>query len=231
MATESATVSVSILKLHHGYYRWAIERESAYRFVRLWSRLGSSKLIETDKITLTNVLWATAAMERSYRTLEINVDRAAMARDEGVPPVMALMSGPYGRQSLDYALGQSLWLDLADVLVWYRAVVDRLRHLRAAVRKGRITLSVPELEQELSTANARVISEFGGKRVRDLADTLLHNSWHPTTPDMAFPLHWRQIDGRSAVAFTEDGDAMESLFTVTKEAIAQVESLINRIVP
>src|SRR5215213_8437121 len=173
MATESATVSVSTLKLRHGYYRWAIERESAYRFVRLWSRLGSSRLIETDKITLTNVLWAIAAMERSYRTLEINVDRASMARDGGVPPVMALMSGPYP-ESLDYALGQSLWLGLADVLVWYRAVVDRLGHLKAAVRKARIPLSLPELGQELSTANARVISEFGGKRVCNLADNLLH---------------------------------------------------------
>ena len=117
------------------------------------------------------------------------------------------------------------------MLVWYRAFVDRLGHVRTAVRKGRITLSLPELEQELSTANARVIIEFGSERVRNLADTLLHNSWHPTTPDIAFPLYWRQIDGRSVVAFTEEGDVMESLFTVTKEAIAQVESLINRIVP
>lgn len=111
MATDSTTVSVSTLQHHHGIYRWAIERESAYRFVRLWSRVGSSKLNEPDKILITNVLWAIAAMERSYRTLEINVDRVAIARDEGVPPAMAFMSGPYGHQSLDYALGQSLWLD------------------------------------------------------------------------------------------------------------------------
>lgn len=229
MATDSTTVSVSTLEHHHGIYRWVIERESAYRFVKLWSRLGSSELVEADKIILTNVLWAVASMERSYRALENNVKRAELARNEGVPPVMALMSGPYGHQSLDYALGQSLWLDLADVLVWYRAVVDRLRRLKTAVRKKRIPLSLPELEQELSTANVRVISEFGGKRVRDLADTLLHESWHPTTPDAGFDLYWREIDGRSVVAFTEEGDVMDSLFTVTKEAIEQVESLINRI--
>ncbi len=227
---ESNTVSVSTLQLHHGYYRWAIERESAFRFVRLWHRLGSSELIETDQITLTNVLWAIASMERSYRTLEINVDRAAMAHNEGVPPVMAFMSGPYPK-SLEYALGQSLWLDLADVLVWYRAFIDRLGHLKNAVRRGRIPLSRSELEQELSTADARAIREFGSKRVRDLADNLLHDSWHPTTPGTGFDLYWRQVEGRSVVAFTEEGDVMESLFTVVSEAIAQVESVINRIVP
>ena len=49
MATDSTTVSVSTLKLHHGYYRWAIERESVYRFVRLWSRVGSSKPKKTTR--------------------------------------------------------------------------------------------------------------------------------------------------------------------------------------
>ena len=161
-----------------------MERESAYRFVKHWTRIGASGLRDDDKITLINVLWAVASMDRSYRALESNVKRAGAARDDGVPPVMALMSGPYGHRSLDYALGQSLWLDLADVLVWYRAVIDRLCWLKQAARRGRIALSVPELEHELSTADARVITEFGRKRVRDLADNLLHESWHPTTPDI-----------------------------------------------
>ncbi len=168
MATESATVSVSTLKLHHGYYRWAIERESASRSVRLWSRLGSSKLIETDKITLRNVLWAIAAMERSYRTLEINVDRRLWHVMKACH--LSWLSCPgHTVVSRWTSLGQSLWLDLADVLVWYRAVVDRLGHVRCGSQRADTPFAA-RTRAELSTANTRVISEFGGKRVRKLAD-------------------------------------------------------------
>jgi hypothetical protein len=51
------------------------------------------------------------------------------------------------------------------------------------------------------------------------------------TPGTAFDLYWRQVDGRSVVAFTEEGDVMQSWFTVVCEMIEQVESLISRIVP
>lgn len=106
---------------------------------------------------------------------------------------------------------------------------DKPRSILSTMSSSRFRREV--LEQENAVAKARAISEFGGETVPQLATTLLHKSWHPTTPDTAFPLYWREADGRSVVAFTEEGDVMESLFVVTKEAIEQVEDLINRIVP
>jgi hypothetical protein len=66
---------------------------------------------------------------RAYDGLLEDIVRAERARNVGVPAVMKVFTGPYP-DSLDYMIAMSLWMDLGDVLVAYRTIMDRLGHLR-----------------------------------------------------------------------------------------------------
>jgi hypothetical protein len=126
-------VSTQTLREHYGFWRWQVERASSNRLVGLWTKIGSSSLDHAAKVSLANIAWALAAFERSYDILGEDIVRAERARNEGVPTPMAVLSGPYPA-SFDYLIGMSLWMDLGDVLVAYRTIMDRFGHLRGTAR-------------------------------------------------------------------------------------------------
>ncbi|HEU4422393.1 MAG TPA: hypothetical protein VFR67_07610, partial [Pilimelia sp.] len=115
---DAEMVSFQTTREYYGIWRWKIERESSNRLVALWAAIGASKLDDDTKVRLANVAWALASFERAYDVLREDMVRAETARSAGVPPAMKFLTGPY-ENSLDYLLGMSLWMDLADVLIAY----------------------------------------------------------------------------------------------------------------
>ncbi|NMO57307.1 hypothetical protein HH310_39810 [Actinoplanes sp. TBRC 11911] len=137
-------VSIAAAFQQYGFYRWKIERDPARRFEKYWAKVGACSRSDRTKVRLTEVLWALASFERSHEIMENNAIRVEDARNEGVPVMMALLSGSFGADSLDYHLALSLWMDLADVLGWYRSIRDRLG-LKGSARANEIPLSVAEI--------------------------------------------------------------------------------------
>jgi len=227
MADE--TVSVETLARHYGQYRWVLERDSASRFAGLWGRIGASGLQGRDKETLTNVIWALASLERALQVLEADAKRAEEVANEGAPAVMLMLSGSYGPKSLEYLLATSLWMDLGEVLTAYRTLQMRLGHLLQAVRGRRIPLTRPEFDAEVATLEVRRLPELGNRPIRELANNLLHQDWHPTTRGVAFAWAWSGKEGDRKVNFTEEGDLRESLFAVVGHTVDQIASLVQRV--
>ena len=118
-------VSFTTLQEHYGIWRWRIERDSSNQLVKLWSDIGASGLQDDAKVRLANVAWALGAFERAYDVLLADIVSAEKAHNEGVPPLLAYVTGPY-ENSLDYLLGMGLWMDLGDVLVAYRTIAKRM---------------------------------------------------------------------------------------------------------
>lgn len=122
---DAEMVSFEMAQERYGIWRWRIERDSSNRLVKLWSEIDVFGLPEDTKVRLANVAWALAAFERAYDALLADIVRAERAKNIGVPPVMAVLTGPF-ENSLDYLLGMSLWMDLGDVLVAYRTIAKRI---------------------------------------------------------------------------------------------------------
>lgn len=140
---------------------------------------------------------------------------------------MQFMSGGYGVASLHSSFAISLWLDLSNVLVWYRTVVDRLGHLKRAARNRRVSVEVVRIENEETVLRARTIHEFGGTAIVVLANSLVHESWHPkgSPRDLNIGLYWKESDSGRRVAFTEDGDVRDSVFDAIVETRVQIWNL------
>jgi hypothetical protein len=158
-------VSTGTLQDHYQVWRWRLELESSRRFVELWKKIGASNLGDSEKLILVDVAWALASFERGYDLLIADIARAERARNQGVPAVMDVLTGPY-KDSLDYLIAASLWMDLGDVLVWYRAIVDRLGHLIGSARKGRVLVTESEIRHQLNVLNGRKLPELSSKSVR-----------------------------------------------------------------
>jgi hypothetical protein len=188
---EAEMVSFETARKHYAIWRWKIERESSNRLVGLWAEIGASSLDDDTKAELANVAWALASFERAYNVLIEDIVRVESARNVGVPPAMKFLTGPY-EDSLDYLLGMYLWMDLADVLVSYRTIVERFGHLRRPARRKRIPIPVTDIEREINVLRVRKLPEISGEPVTNLANTILHEAWHPSgARSLAFGLYWK----------------------------------------
>jgi hypothetical protein len=103
---DAEMASFETAREHYGIWRWKIERDSSNRLVRLWAEIDGSSLDNDTKIALANVGWALASFERAYDVMLEDIVRAERARNQGVPAVMKILTGPY-EDSLDYLLGMS----------------------------------------------------------------------------------------------------------------------------
>jgi hypothetical protein len=224
---DSETVSTQTLREHYGFWRWQVERASSNRLVKLWAGIGSSSLDHAAKVSLANVAWALAAFERSYDILREDIVRAERARNEGVPTPMAVLSGPY-QDSLDYSIGMPLWIELGDVLVAYRTIMDRFRRLRAPARRKNPAWAGAHVERELAILEARRLPELSTDSMRVLADTILHLTWHPNKDSsLAFQLYWKGTDPET-LDFAE-GDLRGSLNALVEETLRQVYEFIQAV--
>ena len=223
-------VSVAELFNHYGMYLWKVQRPAAGRFVDLWSEVHASNCDDDVKRVITDVLWSVASFERACAFLEANATWIENAAAEGVPAVMAILSGPYGQQSLHYQLGLSLWMDLNDALIWYRCIPERLANLKTAARSGQTAITETEIEDELSVLRSRTVPEFNSQKIVQLSNNLLHRSWHPTiAKDTSFTLVWKG-DDRGTVDFVEAGNVRDSLHQTLVEVVEQVLAFCRRVI-
>ena len=171
-----------------------------------------------------NVAWALASFERSYDVLVEDIVRAETARNVRVPAVMKVLTGPHP-DSLDYLIGMSLWMDLGDVLVAYRTIMDRFGHLRTTARGKSPALPKADVDRELTTLEARRLPELSSDSMRDLAGAILHLTWHPNKePTLTFQLYWKGYDPKT-LDFAE-GDLRGRLNTLVEETLKRVYEFI-----
>jgi hypothetical protein len=221
---DAGTVSFQTTREHYGVWRWKIERQSSNRLVKLWAEIGSSNLDDSAKLSLTNVAWALASFERSYHVLVEDIFRAERAHNVGVPPVMQLLTGPYP-DSLDYLLGMSLWMDLGDVLVAYRTIMDRFKILRNPALLQSPPWPKADVDRELAKLEARRLPELSTDSMRELAGAILHLRWHPNKePTLAFQLYWKGDDPKT-LDFAE-GNFRGRLNALVEETLQQVYEFI-----
>jgi hypothetical protein len=172
-----------------------MEQPSSGRFVRTWSTIGASTLDEPSRFALANVAWALAALERAWVVLLEDAVRLESIKREGAPAIMHFLSGPY-KQSLEYLLGTSLWMDLGEVLAAYRTVVDRFRFLKGPARRGSLRPLLGKVTNELEVLEQRRVPALSPEPLISLANRVLHESWHPAGNQyLAFELHWRRGNG------------------------------------
>lgn len=150
-------VSLKEIANHYDVHRWRLERSASTRLLGVLVKLAGSPLTEPDRACAANVVWAIASVERAYSFLVANLGRAKDASNVGVPPIMAYLTGPY-KVSLDHLLAMSLWMDLADVLVWYRIVIERLGKLKGPARRRRLLVTASEIDQLIDRLNGAVLS-------------------------------------------------------------------------
>src|SRR6266851_10510769 len=145
----------------------------------------------------------------------------------GAPASVAFLTGPYG-ESLDYLVATSLWMDLADVLVSYRTLVNRLGHLRGHIRRRFISMDMSDFDSQFDSLNNKALPEISGDTVRRLADRLVHESWHPGgTSELTFRLYWKG-DNQQTVDFAES-NAREALDSLIEDTTMQLRDFIRRI--
>lgn len=220
-------VSFQTAREYYGIWRWKIERESSNRLVGLWAEIGASSLDDDTKVKLANVAWAVASFERAYNVLLEDIMRAEGARNVGVPPAMKFLTGPY-ENSLDYLIGMYLWMDLADVLVSYRTIVERFGHLRRAARRKRIPIPVTDVEHEIEILNARKLPELSTEPVTKLANTILHEAWHPSgVRSLAFELYWKGAEPKTLdFAEADFRGALDALVEMTIKHIYEFTAVV-----
>ncbi len=218
-------VSFETVRTHHGIWRWKLEREASQRLVTSWRAVQGSGLHPESKVRLMNAAWSLATFERAYNMLASDARRAEQARADGVPAVMALLTGPYER-SLDYLLTMSLWLDLGEVLAAYRTVVDRFALLKGPARRGQLPVLLTDVEAELSVLREGRLPSLSEQPVTDLANRILHEAWHPTEDDaLALGIYWKQREGTHIVDFGT-GDVRGELLTLAERTVKQVNQFI-----
>ncbi len=222
------TVSIETLQDHYQVWRWRLELESSQRFVELWKEIAASYLRGGEKSALVSVAWALASLERAYDILVADMVRAERVQNVGAPAVMVHLTGPY-ENSLGYLLAASLWMDLGEMVVWYRAIADRLGHLKGSARQGRVSVTEADISQQLDVLDARTLPALSNKPLRYLAKNILHFSWHPSRAgDLSIDLYWKG-DGPKTVDFAE-ADLRGQLKALIEETIEQVSNLIHNIV-
>jgi hypothetical protein len=66
----------------------------------------------------------------------------------------------------------SLWVDLADVLVWYRTVIERLGKLKGPARRSRLSVTASEIDQLIDRLNGAVLSQLSADPLRLVVSTV-----------------------------------------------------------
>jgi hypothetical protein len=142
---------------------------------------------------------------------------------------MAHLTGPYAI-SLDHLLATSLWMDLSDVLVWYRTIAERLGHLKRPARRGLIAVPEPDVQALVSQLNAELLPLLSSEPVRNLANTVLHQSWHPNgAGGLALTLSFTGSPPDVVVDFVPGG-FWDSLTDLVVRTVEDSTSLIERLV-
>ena len=225
---DEEMIPLRTVREHYGIWRWKIERDSSNRLVKLWAEIGASNLDDETKVALANVAWALGSFERAYDILLEDIVRTETAQNTGVPASIRFLTGPY-ENSLEYLLGMSLWMDLADVLVSYRTIVDRFSHLRRAPRRKRISMSVLDIDREIGILRSRILPELSAEHVTTLANGLLHETWHPSgTRTLGFELYWKGTDTKR-FDFAK-ADFRESLNGLVEDTIKQIYDFIFAVI-
>jgi hypothetical protein len=221
---DEEMVSSQTVREHYGIWRWKIERESSNKLVKVWAEIAASSIDNGTKTELANVAWALASFEKAYDVLVEDIVRAERAKNIGVPPMMKFLTGPY-EDSLEYLLGMSLWMDLADVLVSYRTITERFGHLKRPARRNKIPMAVTDIEREIQTLEARRLPELSTKPVTSLADSVLHETWHPSgAPTLNFELYWKGTQPKT-LDFASGG-FRESLDALVANTLKQVYEFV-----
>jgi hypothetical protein len=222
------TVSFETTRQHYGVWRWAIERSASARLVRLWAEINDSSLPDDTKVRLADVAWALGAFQRAHEVLQEDCIRAEKARRDGVPAVMAVLTGPWSN-SLDYLIAMGLWMDLGDVLVAYRTIPERLRKAmtsRAVLRDPSTKWTKADVDQQLAILQGRTLPGLGSEPVTRMAGTILHHSWDPSAqPSQSLILAWKGPNNET-VDFAED-DVREALTTLVDDTLDQVYGFIR----
>jgi hypothetical protein len=211
-------VSTQTLREHYGFWRWRIERQSSNRLVKRWAQIGSSSLHHAAKVSLANVAWALASFEQSYDILREDIVRAEMARNTGVPPAMAVISGPH-QNSLDYRCLNGWILAMCSLRIersWTASDTcgilsgAKVRHGLNQTWSASSRHSKPDASPELSTDSMRV-----------LAIRIAHLTWDPEKgSNLDFQLYWKGTD-LETLDFAE-ADLRGSLKTLVEETLRQV---------
>ncbi len=221
----SDMVPVSDLGKHYNIHLWHIEGPPADHLEGLLIRIAGSRLDASRQAKLGNVVWGLASTERAWVTLNQNWVRVQGWLNEGAPPLLHLQRYEGSLLRLGAA---TLWMDLAQTMIWYRTIRDRLRKLKGDHRALRVPLV--KIEGHESRLTHRRMPEFEGHSLIELADRLLHRSWHPNAQD-ELRMFVRQIDEKRVPHFTEEGDAMRTLFEHLRDTRSQIDELVDACCP
>ncbi|HCT75316.1 MAG TPA: hypothetical protein DGG94_04305 [Micromonosporaceae bacterium] len=221
-------VPVEDIEKHYGLHRWHIEKDPSNWFGRMSLAIAKSPLDRRDQVVLTNTCMAVASFARAHNALVANVRRFERALNEGVTPIEKFLTGS-SEAALHVLFLTSLWMDLSDTLVWYRSIADRLSHLRNGVRARRVFLTDDELNEVLDTLNVEVVAELSPSPLRDLANNLLHQSWHPSAQDVGLHI-FRRSTHPITIDFSEQGDTLESLGNLVEETRKRIETFVGEVV-
>jgi hypothetical protein len=142
---------------------------------------------------------------------------------------MKFLTGPY-EDSLDYLIGMYLWEGLADVLVSYRTIVERFEYLRRPARRKRIPIPVTDIEREIAALKVRKLPELSTEPVTNLANTVLHEAWHPSgARSLAFELYWKGTDPKTLdFAEAEFRRALDALVEMTIKQIYEFILVVSQ---
>lgn len=222
-APAGETVSFDTVRHHYGIWHWRIEREASQRFIATWSKIAASTLEEDAQLRLSNVAWALAGFERAYDLLAENFHRLEQARLDGVPPIMQVLSGPYGT-SLESLLVASLWIDLAEVVTHFRTVVDRFGYLRRPARGNQLPADVSAVDAELIWLKSLSLPALAALPVTKLADNVLHEAWHPAgcSDGLSFPVYFRT----SGAADVAEDDLRGQLRELVEATLSRVTTFV-----
>jgi hypothetical protein len=116
-------------------------------------------------------------------------------------------------------------MDLGDVLVAYRTIMDRFGHLRDPFRRQSSPWPKSDVERELATLEARRLPELSTDSMRVLAIRIAHLTWDPKKgSNLDFQLYWKGTD-LETLDFAE-ADLRGSLKTLVEETLRQVYEFI-----
>jgi hypothetical protein len=196
------------------------------RLHRTWATVEAAQLHPETKSQLMNIAWSLASFERAYNVLDEDARRAEQARAVGVPAIMAMATGPY-KESLEYLLTTSLWMDLGDILAAYRTIMDRLGNLKRSIRRHPGPLTQVELDRQSALLEARRLPSLSDEPLRNLAVRILHIAWHPTADD-DLAIYWKGTAEQPVIDFAP-GDVRDELLSVVEDTSRQINEFLSAV--
>lgn len=224
---KAGTVPFTETQRQYEVWRWRLEQPVAQHFTGLWSRIAASSHDDDTQITLVNVAWGLAALERAWHVLLADVERIERTKRDGAPAIMVHLSGGH-QDSLNYLLAQSLWLDLGDVLTAYRVICDRFKSLTGSKRRGTLKEESDRIKAEHETLKQRTLPALSAEPVVILANNVLHQSWHPdNAEDLSIQIVFKG-DGGDEFDFARD-NAMQELQALVAATRQQIDGFLDHV--